>query len=82
LRDEEVGALNKQLRSFESDLLIIGGGVAGLQAALEGARRGLSVTVLTKAGGMASTWILGFNAALEGAPSGDSPPKFFVNPAT
>lgn len=73
----EAGLLNRGVRSFENDLLIIGGGVAGLQAAVEVARRGLNVTMLTKRRGMASTWILGFNVALEAVPSGDSPAKFF-----
>ena len=65
------------LMSSESDLLVVGGGVAGLQAALEASIRGLDVTLLVKGGGAASTWILGFNAGLERTPSGDTPAKFF-----
>jgi len=57
----------------ESDVLVIGAGLAGLRAAYEAARRGCSVTVVSK-GPRCSAEISGFNAPLG---SGDSATLFY-----
>ncbi|TAN29100.1 MAG: FAD-binding protein [Castellaniella sp.] len=59
-----------------SDVLVLGGGVAGYQAATVAARAGASVHLVARARG-ASPFILGFNASLaQGAP-GDSAEQFY-----
>ncbi len=54
---------------LECDVLVVGGGITGLTAAIEAARQGAAVTVLTKgplAGDGAASWMAGtgFQAAL------------------
>lgn len=56
-----------------TDVLVIGGGAAGLMAALKAARSGARVLVVTD-GAYASTGILGFNALVS---EEDSPELFF-----
>lgn len=59
-----------------SDVLVLGGGVAGYQAATVAARAGASVHLVARARG-ASPFILGFNASLEQGSPGDSPEQFY-----
>ena len=50
-----------EFETIRSDLLVIGGGVAGLRAAVAAAEKGVSVLVVSK-GGCASPEIMGLNA--------------------
>lgn len=59
-----------------SDVLVLGGGVAGYQAATVAARAGASVHLVARARG-ASPFILGFNASLAQGAAGDSAEQFY-----
>ncbi len=61
---------------IETDVLIIGGGIAGLYAGIETIRQGQKVVILVK-GPTCSTGIVGFNVAFPKLSSGDSPAQFF-----
>jgi fumarate reductase (CoM/CoB) subunit A len=61
---------------IEADVLVIGGGIAGLQAGVEACHRGQKVTILIK-GPTCSTGIVGINVAFRNNISGDSPAQFF-----
>jgi succinate dehydrogenase/fumarate reductase flavoprotein subunit len=56
------------MQSIETDVLVIGGGVAGLRAAIEAARNGVSITVISKSPiGVGSNSVLaagGFSGAI------------------
>jgi fumarate reductase (CoM/CoB) subunit A len=58
------------------DVLVIGGGIAGLAAAVHALRQGTKVAILVK-GETCSTGIVGFNVAFRQSPAGDSPAQFF-----
>ena len=49
------------MNHVQTDVLVLGAGLAGLEAAWAAARQGLKVTLLSK-GASASPWVLGFNA--------------------
>ncbi len=57
----------------KTDVLVIGGGAAGMMAAIKAARAGCQVLIITD-GAYASTAILGFNALVSGE---DSRERFF-----
>lgn len=59
---------------LSTDVLVLGGGVAALRAAVEAASTGAKVTVLVK-GPTCSQGLLGFNACVP--ETGDDPAKFF-----
>ncbi len=49
------------MNHIQTDVLVLGAGLAGLEAAWVAAKKGLKVTLLSK-GASASPWVLGFNA--------------------
>ncbi|HEX7386745.1 MAG TPA: FAD-binding protein [Castellaniella sp.] len=59
-----------------SDVLVLGGGAAGYQAATAAARSGARVSLVARARG-ASPFILGFNASLAQGTPGDSAEQFY-----
>jgi succinate dehydrogenase/fumarate reductase flavoprotein subunit len=61
-----------EIGRFAADVLVIGGGIAGLQAALAAAKAGARVVVAHAAQG-ASPYVLGVNAPLAHADPADSP---------
>ena len=66
-----------KVTTIKTDVLVIGGGVAGLRSAVEATRNDAKVTILIKGGGTCSAGIVGFNAAFRKSSSGDSPARYF-----
>jgi succinate dehydrogenase/fumarate reductase flavoprotein subunit len=66
------------VEELTSDILIAGGGVAGLRAALTAARSGRSV-LLVQRGAAASPFLRAVNVAFSSGPAWDRPPALFAD---
>ena len=65
-----------QLQSLETDVLVLGGGLAGYRAAYTAANSGVKVAMAYQAHG-ASPYIIGFNVPIGHADSRDNPEIYF-----
>jgi succinate dehydrogenase/fumarate reductase flavoprotein subunit len=64
------------LRTQNTDVLVLGSGIAGYQAANAAARQGVSVSIVGLAKG-ASPFVLGFNACLDDGTNDDSISQYY-----
>lgn len=68
--------MNLQVEHVTTDVLVLGGGMAGFRAALAARRSGIDVTMAYRARG-ASQYVIGFNAPLGAVDGRDSPQVYY-----
>jgi succinate dehydrogenase/fumarate reductase flavoprotein subunit len=68
--------MNLQVEHATTDVLVLGGGMAGFRAALAARRSGIDVTMAYRARG-ASQYVIGFNAPIGAVDERDSPEVYY-----